>query len=260
MEELLPKLLTFGIPRLAAVEKQGQLTRGGLPGYVVGQKPFPERRDRTGLRVDVPGYPREVNRHEDSYTGAVYSAPVAQELSTKWYNVIRRELRASAVTYIGDLPDCPDCGSDTYLTAGRYGRYYKCENFGCSGTVGARLDGTPRKPRGSPEILEARRRVREAVAAVLVEERRKPLAPNIWLPPGQDYMEVGPILSRILERAEVEEYRLFGGRVREGLYLRQRSLEELRRIEAAAKEELRALRWTPYWTRLIREATDLVGA
>lgn len=181
----------------------------------------------------------------------MYSLFVARELSPLWYNVIRRKLRAIPVTYTGESPDCPDCGFETYLAEGRYGRYYRCENYGCEGTVGARLDGSPRTPRGSPELLAARLRVRDAVHAVLTEERRKPQPPNTWMSlEGHPYVDVGAVLKRILERAQVWKDPGWTIINIPSLFLRKRNLKELARIEAAAREELRLLRWTPYWDRL----------
>lgn len=188
----------------------------------------------------------------------MYSLFVARELSPLWYNVIRRKLRAVSVTYTGEPPVCPDCGCETYLSEGRYGRYYRCENYGCEGTVGARLDGTPRTPRGPRELLDARLRVRDAIHAVLTEERRKPQPPNTWMSlEGHPYVDVGSVLKRILERAQVWKdpgWLLLKGLVSKGLFLRKRNLKELARIEAAAREELRLLRWTPYWDRLSGDA------
>lgn len=185
----------------------------------------------------------------------MYPLKVARELSTKRRNVVRRELRAIPVTYDGDPPTCPDCGCETNLCEGRFGRYYRCENYGCEGTVGATMDGTPRIARGLPEVLEARRRARDAIHAVLVEERRKPAPPGTWLfaEGGGIYVDVHAVLKRILERARLWEHRTLKGPftvILKGVFLRKRSLEELARIEAAAREELRLLRWTPYWDRL----------
>lgn len=174
-------------------------------------------------------------------------------LSTKWYNVIRRQLRATPVTYVGDPPPCPDCGCETDLREGRYGRFYECENlFACTGTVGARLDGTPRQPRGtSPELLQARLRARDAVHAVILEASRRAKPDTQWHP-GLSYSDVGILLDKILKRARVWEDPgwLIPTTSAPGLMLRKRNLRELARIEAAAHEELRLLRWTPYWDRL----------
>jgi hypothetical protein len=77
-----------------------------------------------------------------------------------------------------------------------------------------------------------------------------------------EYVDVGTTLKTILERARVWEepgWLLHHGDSPKGLFLRKRNLNELARIEAAAKEELRLLRWTPYWDRLIDEENCLGG-
>lgn len=85
---------------------------------------------------------------------------MARELSTKWYNVLRREMSRTRVTYAGDPPACPNCLGSMMLAQGRYGRFYLCEGSLCHGTVGAHLDGTPRRPRISPSHERARTAIR----------------------------------------------------------------------------------------------------
>jgi hypothetical protein len=193
----------------------------------------------------------------------VYDLTVTQELSTKWYNVIRRELRATPVTYEGDPPECPDCGCETHLNQGRYGRFYECENiFACKGTVGARLDGTPRVIRETRTHREARLRARAVVHECLQKACCPPEAETSWTEWGSNYSYsmVSSLLARILKRAEVWRdpgWLLVRAESPQYLHLRRRNLKELARIEAAAKEELRLLRWTPYWDRLIDEESRL---
>jgi len=191
----------------------------------------------------------------------VYDLTVTRELSTKWWNVIRRELRATPVTYDDEPPECPDCGCETWLNQGRYGRFYECENlFACKGTVGARLDGTPRVIRETQEHREARLRARGVVHECILETQRQVKPDTQWSNPS--YVDVSSLLARILKRAEVWQepgWLLHKGDSPKGLFLRKRNLNELARIEAAAKEELRLLRWTPYWDRLIGDENCLGG-
>ena len=187
---------------------------------------------------------------------ALTSGVKAKPLSGKWYNVIRRELRASVVTYDGDPPVCPDCGCDTDLREGRFGRFYGCENvFACKGSVGARLDGTPRTPRGPSELLQARMRARDAIHEVILETCRRSSVNNThWQDLNGSYSMVAGLIARILKRAEVWKdsgWLIIRAESPQGLFLRKRNLKELARIEAAAREELRLLRWTPYWDKLI---------
>jgi hypothetical protein len=94
-----------------------------------------------------------------------------RELSTRWWNVIRRQVRATKA--VEHDVTCPDCGTPkASLIAGRFGRFYRCQRLDCFGGVSAKLDGTPRRQRGSPEEHEARRRARDAVGAVVRERER----------------------------------------------------------------------------------------
>lgn len=164
---------------------------------------------------------------------------MARELSSKWWNVIRRKVRATPATE--HEVQCPDCGSETFLSKGRYGRFYRCGNVWCSGTVGAKLDGTPRKPRGSQELLQAQEQARAAVHLVLLE--RKLLGEMPKLPsttPDQDWYNFRVPsfqldIERIVTDAKVGCVNgvgyYFGCPV---LFLRKRSIEECQRVREAA--------------------------
>src|SRR5271155_4024917 len=91
---------------------------------------------------------------------------MARPFSTAWWNVIRRRMNATEAREDRSVR-CPDCDGPMHLMRGRYGRFYRCWRYECLGTVGARLDGTPRKPKGSPELLEARARATKAMSFVV---------------------------------------------------------------------------------------------
>ena len=167
----------------------------------------------------------------------------AKELSTSWWNVIRRQMRATQATCHPVF--CPDCGSTTRLKEGRYGRFYRCDRYECQGTVGARLDGTPCPPKGSPELLEARLQAQSAMRLLVLEHEmlcedekkanKKHIEwwegfdpPRPWVSCKEDF------------RAVVAEAGLAGfdpwpvRRVEPGVHIRRRSLDECERIIAAA--------------------------
>jgi ssDNA-binding Zn-finger/Zn-ribbon topoisomerase 1 len=54
---------------------------------------------------------------------------------------------------------CADCGAHMMLQLGRYGRYYRCVNHkktGCTGTLSANDDGSPRGKPGDKSTRKAR--------------------------------------------------------------------------------------------------------
>src|SRR5271170_4155996 len=77
-----------------------------------------------------------------------------------------------ATTAVEYQVKCPDCGSQTHLMAGKYGRFYQCCRIDCSGTRGAHLDGKPIKPTGSRDLVRARIRARNAVHRMVLERDR----------------------------------------------------------------------------------------
>jgi hypothetical protein len=154
---------------------------------------------------------------------------MARELSTKWWNVIRRKLRATKVTYVEPVA-CPDCDAPAHLQEGRYGRYYACDRYWCSGSRGARLDGTPTCLRGDPETQAARVQTARAVGALLSITNThdyKALYRHILSTAGP----MTPILDERPRKAQDP----FAHVVYQGLMLKHRGIEDLRRLEAAAR-------------------------
>ena len=160
---------------------------------------------------------------------------MARELSQKWWLVIRRQMRATPFTE--HKVQCPDCGSPTHIMQGKWGRFYRCDRVICCGTWGAKLDGTPRKARGSHELLQARERAMAAVHLVLNERERVGDLPKL---PGESecayhyghWADTRTDMERIAEDAALDiPKRIFNVPV---LHLRKRTIEELGRVEAAA--------------------------
>lgn len=186
-----------------------------------------------------------------------------RKLSTAWYNVIRREMRATPATSDPSVR-CPDCDGSMSLLEGRYGRFYKCDRYECKGTWGAHLDGKPRPVKGTPQLRTARKRARVAIGAMYAERDRlhreeHPDDVDDWCYPS--YCSCGkemrfthprpgnatPDLEAVVGQAvptplevmvrnalkcgllPVRVYREIG------LHIRRRTVEECLRIEAAAK-------------------------
>lgn len=174
------------------------------------------------------------------------------ELSTKWYNVIRRQMRA--VPPVEHKVECPDCGSETWLREGRYGRFYACVHYSCQGTVGARLDGTPRPEKGSQEEIVSRAKARAAIQAVL-KEVVEPDGFRLWfrgvLNPFKDILEA----SQVCPYVHVRYVKVSGWltlpeiRTKPGLHLRKRTVPECELIEEAARKYLHEVRNTA-WDRI----------
>lgn len=82
-------------------------------------------------------------------------------------------MRQTPITYIEPVL-CPDCGTGTHLMGGKFGRFYKCLDHRCAGTIGARLDGTPRRAKTDPATQEAREAARDAIRLVLTLLGSKP--------------------------------------------------------------------------------------
>ena len=160
------------------------------------------------------------------------------EPSTKWWNVIRRKVRAvKPVKERFDIT-CPDCGNLTHMMEGKYGRFYRCDYYLCQGTHGAKLDGTPRNERGSPEELEARDQTRVAIHKFITEIiRRRREADRITYDYPYNYGLQLEDIKKILLEAEVS----FDPK-KPGFHLRKRTIEECRRIEDAAEHQLRLSR------------------
>lgn len=185
-------------------------------------------------------------------------------LSDKWYNVIRRQVRATQITYQGPLPACPDCGSLTYPNKGRYGRFYRCIHYGCGGTHGARLDGTPRKRRPESEALvETRRVIRQLV---LVEEQRAIARNDIDLDMCgliRDLEKPARVGSAYVRyKSKQPCHHRFGTfeailsiRRVEGLGLRYRSPAELEAIRRAAQQLIHQRRRNA-WDHLVLDEVD----
>ena len=191
-------------------------------------------------------------------------------LSDRPRNVIRRQMRATPVTYTGPFPTCPNCGSPTYPQTGRYGRFYSCIHYGCYGTHGARPDGTPRKRRPeSDALVETRRAIQH-----LVQFESARVVTNQWchlhLP---DYVYDPSINMATLYLTLEEEARIGGAYIRYkgkrpcnenlgvfwdvvcakgvwGLALRYRSPAELLALRAAAQRLLHQRRRNA-WDHLV---------
>jgi ssDNA-binding Zn-finger/Zn-ribbon topoisomerase 1 len=187
-------------------------------------------------------------------------------LSTKWYNVIRRQLRAVQPTEHDVL--CPDCGSRMWLTAGRWGRFYSCPHYECDGTVGARLDGTPRRERGSPEEIAARHRTRDVINQVVtmsydpgVEEAARFIG-NLRLK--EDPFKVIMERAGVSPRPAAKYVRTRGFFLPErvdkpGLHLKKRTIEDCEKIRQAAIEYLRENRKN-VWDRLACDGPSIETA
>ena len=191
-----------------------------------------------------------------------------RELSTKWWNVIRRQINATQAR-VFNVP-CPDCGSGMFLAQGRYGRFYRCSIPDCRGTWGARLDGTPRKPRGPADLLQARERARDAVHRLLVERQfvnarlveEKRAAGLSWWNTPTGILACKDDLHSIWLDAKLppvpvpmkKRRRSVGLRATafwpSGLFLRRRTIEECQRVEAAANILLRRIR-KHAWDRVL---------
>jgi hypothetical protein len=180
---------------------------------------------------------------------------VTRELSTAWWNVVRRKMRATAAKAYP--VKCPDCGSSTHLMEGKFGRFYKCCRFDCSGTHGARLDGKPVKPKGPRDLVRARVRAREAVQRVVAERDRieretvqwkRAFGCGPWWNHDHTFANCKDDFRTIVFAAKLppvtlrrrpgsREWRPFWAPV--GLYLRKRSVEECERVIKAAEEHIR---------------------
>jgi hypothetical protein len=210
-----------------------------------------------------------------SWNGHDAMAGPARELSTKWWNVIRRKMRATATKEYA--VECPDCGSSPmHLLDGKYGRFYKCPRLDCRGTLGAKLDGTPRVQRGPPELLDARRRAREAVHRVVVErdralaeevESRKARGLDWWncahkLASCKDEFRIIVFGARLDPVSTTSRRRNRKIRVSPpvssfwhacGLFIRRRNVEECERIIEAATIVLRRVRKNA-WDKVFDDA------
>lgn len=175
---------------------------------------------------------------------------MTQELSTKWYNVIRRQLRA--VQPVEHKVECPDCGSETWLREGRYGRFYRCTHFLCQGTVGARLNGTPRPEKGSPEERVARAKARAAIQRVLKEVVEVNEVFCFRLRGCTDPFKDILVASQVCPYVHVRYVKVSGWlslpeiRTKPGLHLRKRTVPECELIEAAARKYLHEVRNTAW--------------
>lgn len=180
-----------------------------------------------------------------------------KELSTAWWNVIRRQMNATPAKP-HPVP-CPDCGSQTHLMRGKYGRFYKCWRFDCHGTAGANLDGTPRKPKGPRALTRARIRARNAVHRVVVERDRIAQEKTEWRCircHGESWWNEPHTLANCKDdfraiyfaaKLEPIAIKLRNGRKwmpqwePVGLHLRKRTIEECERVVAAAEAHLRSV-------------------
>ena len=153
-------------------------------------------------------------------------------------------MRATPVTYTEPVR-CPECDGPAHLDGGRYGRFYACERYWCGGSIGARLDGTPRPQKGDPETRLVRVVVAKLIGQILdVSDTHdcEPIYRRIL-------SEAGPMTPLKFDRSR----RLADLGVRlsvRGLYLKHRPLEDLIRIEAVALRILReyeALRRRDSW-------------
>lgn len=196
-----------------------------------------------------------------------------RKLSTKWRDVIRRMMYATPATADENVR-CPDCGSPMHLREGRFGRFYKCWRFECQGTVGARLDGTPRVQKGPPALLRARIQARDAVHLAAVEhdrlveagtEFRRARGLDWWNCPHRlagckiEFGEI-EVVAKLHLVVTHRDRRSFWNR---GLFIRRRSIEECERIiEAAAivrervKDDFRRLRQNAWDKVVLGEVFD----
>lgn len=140
---------------------------------------------------------------------------------------------------------CPDCGGRTHLMEGRWGRFYRCDHYLCQGTVGARLDGTPRPEKGTPDELAARHRTRDiihcTIQAISVEQ-----GDFIYfrgtVDPFKEIVEMAEVAPD--PGAQIVHWKGFDGevrsaciqRVKPSIHLKKRSIEDCRKIERAAVE------------------------
>jgi ssDNA-binding Zn-finger/Zn-ribbon topoisomerase 1 len=184
-----------------------------------------------------------------------------RELSTAWWNVIRRQMRATPAEEDSDVR-CPDCDGPMYLMKGRYGRFYKCNRYECKGTHGATLAGKARKPKGSATLLMARKRARVAMSVVFaarddLHQTEMPDDVEHWSYPtycscGKEWYhlrpksgDAKPDLKFIIEEAGLVPTTLLGSykagllsaraEYKLGIHIQRRSVDECLRIEAAAK-------------------------
>jgi ssDNA-binding Zn-finger/Zn-ribbon topoisomerase 1 len=169
---------------------------------------------------------------------------------------------------------CPDCGTNQmWLREGRHGRYYSCQRSGCKGTLGARLDGTPRKPRGSPALLEARKRAmtaiqrltayRDAQLAERVAKRKSGCGDwGYWWNEREGCASIDEDIRAIVHLANLPhvvahrskpgkykwsndydmEYTIPASYHLPGLFLRRRTIEECAQIVEAVDARLQAIR------------------
>ncbi len=188
-----------------------------------------------------------------------------RELSTKWWNVIRRQMRATAAT---DDPTarCPDCNGMMWLMEGRYGRYYTCQRlYQCKGTLGARLDGSVIAPRGTAVEMVARDRARLAVSALVDARREWELANRREGHFFSESVHIADDLNAVIEAAKLPRV-LMALRKKDrlllrrgilparvsyplGLHIRRRTIEECERIRIAAEDRTRRYRQNA-WDRL----------
>jgi ssDNA-binding Zn-finger/Zn-ribbon topoisomerase 1 len=198
-----------------------------------------------------------------------------RELSTAWWNVIRRQMRATTAKEDPSV-QCPDCNGRMHLKEGRYGRFYKCNRYECKGTLGAHLDGKPRPDKASPSLRTARKRARVAIGMMFHERDKLHQEEHpddlvewgypTWCSCGKEWRsytrpkegDAKPDLENVIVVAELLanvrfSFKSFLGDHRvydvAGIHLKRRTVEECRRIEAAAKartqwliEELKLLR------------------
>jgi ssDNA-binding Zn-finger/Zn-ribbon topoisomerase 1 len=156
-------------------------------------------------------------------------------LSTAWWNVVRRKMRATPAE-ADESVRCPDCDGPMFLMEGRFGRFYKCEEWGCQGTHGAHLDGRPRQPRNvPPELLEARQRAARAVRQLLTAVRERVVPDTTFFRSAS--VNIKPDIEKVIWLAELGGTAIWPIRQNEpGLHLRKRTIEECRRVEAAANK------------------------
>ncbi len=191
-----------------------------------------------------------------------------RELSTSWWNVIRRKMTATPAKEY--LTACPDCGSLMWLMRGKYGRFYKCRRLDCRGTKGAHLDGRPRRDTGPEPLIRARRQARDAIHKIVLERTRRYRKENAeakargrawWTHHHLACCEFD--FQDVLGMANLPPVPIHPSRRRrwtppwepKGFNLRKRTIEECERIAQAADVVLRRLRGHA-WDRVLVDALD----
>lgn len=184
---------------------------------------------------------------------------MTRPLSDKWWNVNRRAASIPP-SYVGDPPRCPDCAGDMYLTGGKYGRFYKCSEPSCMGTVGAKENGTPRTPRGDVETCAARMRAAQAFRGLMLvcEVQNLVKAESIWVRyPFDDALE---LVGRHPDNGLGLCIKTKGKwRFVKGLFLRKRSRAEAEKIEHVCNEIRSEVLYGEYFKRLLQNDLEQDG-